>query len=369
VEALTITALGMVSALGCDAATACAAARAGIRRARRLDYFRLRSDGEKESVAGHPVPIVAAGFEGRARLLRLLTAGMADLGSPGGEAAFYLSMPEPHRCFTGIRLVQDDAAREALIGRVGTDEPPREISRDEVQLLLSTAAGHAGWPGRATLRFVSCAGHAGVAEAMERAIADLRSGAVEEAVVGGVDSLLDEDTLQWLQNTGRLKTKGVPAGLQPGEACALVRLRAGRKAGTDDAPLAAVEAVRTAMEPDPFLTGAPSRGTGLVEALSTVAEPDADRAWVICDQNGESYRAAEWGYALCRMAGRFRGLAGSVVWYPAASFGDTGAASGAIAVCLAARAIERGYAPLTPAIVTMCSDGPARGALRIRPPD
>jgi hypothetical protein len=369
---VTVTNFGMATALGCDAATACAAARAGIRRQRRLDYFTARSpvDGKREAVAGHPVSI-AEGFEGSVRLTRLLAAGLTDLqgkaaGQTGG-AGFYLSVPNPYRHWTGAELLTNVEIRRTIASRA-PKKPPDDGLEEQTRALLANAAGLANWPGDATLRFVSCAGHAGTAEALQRAWADLNAGAIQRVVVGGVDTLLEADTLQWLHQCGRLKVRGMPVGLQPGEACALVLLEsAGRK---EDSPLACVEALGMSEESDPLLSGRPSRSSGLVGALQAVAETAGWRtdcgAWLIADQNGETYRATEWGNVLCRFAGQYPAIKESVVWLPAASFGDTGAASGAIALCLAAMAFQRGYAPLPAAMVTMCSDGAKRGALVMR---
>jgi 3-oxoacyl-[acyl-carrier-protein] synthase-1 len=82
--------------------------------------------------------------------------------------------------------------------------------------------------------------------------------------------------------------------------------------------------------------------------------------WVISDLNGEPYRAIDWGNALVR---RIRALAEPVLWCPALWFGDTGAASGAVALCLAARAFERSYAPAPWSLVLSSADGPDRAAV------
>jgi 3-oxoacyl-[acyl-carrier-protein] synthase-1 len=63
---------------------------------------------------------------------------------------------------------------------------------------------------------------------------------------------------------------------------------------------------------------------------------------MICDQNGEPYRADEFGFALVRLSERFSG--GSDFLAPADCWGDVGAASGPLFVALAAAAAERGYA-------------------------
>ena len=67
-----IAAHSMISALGCDVAVACAAARAGLVRAAPIPGLSFTSDvsGEAEPLIAHAVPLLTHGFRGRARLLR-----------------------------------------------------------------------------------------------------------------------------------------------------------------------------------------------------------------------------------------------------------------------------------------------------------
>jgi 3-oxoacyl-[acyl-carrier-protein] synthase-1 len=82
------------------------------------------------------------------------------------------------------------------------------------------------------------------------------------------------------------------------------------------------------------------------------------RMWFVVDQNGEVFRANDWGFGLVRLQGA-SGIdtAQTEVWYPAGSFGDVGAASGAVATCIALRAFERRYAPSPHALVIASGDG------------
>jgi 3-oxoacyl-[acyl-carrier-protein] synthase-1 len=372
---IAITNVGMTCSLGHDAATACAASRAGITRPKRLDYFRVRSpEAGVEQVLGHAAPSIATGFEDRVRLIQLLAAGLGDLrASIGGKlsdfAGFYLSMPSPLRPVTGLALIEheeDRAVRLRICGEAG----PEVLSQSAAQSLVSEAAELAGWPDRPDLRFVSCAGHAGVAEATQHAMTDLRSGAIVGAIVGGVDSLLDYQTLAWLHTTGRLKTSDRPAGLQPGEACALVGLKTMRNIPSRARPpVALIREVWTGVERATLLSGEAPPGNGLSQALMPAADASrqdtAGCAWLITDQNGETYRAVEWGNAVCRVAARYPAFSTAAIWYPALSFGDTGAASGALSICVAAKSFERGYARLASAVVASSSDGPLRAALLV----
>jgi 3-oxoacyl-[acyl-carrier-protein] synthase-1 len=370
---VAITALGMVSALGQDSVTACAASRAGICRSGRLDYFRVRSRDadEVENVIGHAALMITKGFEDDTRLLRLLAAALADLRAslqnrPAIAPPFYLSAPAPLRSFTGVELIQHEELRQSRLRKMA--EPQLEsMPQAAGQALLAKAAELAGWPYHPKLRFVSGSGHTGVAEAVAQALFDLRSGAVSNAVVGGVDSLLDEQTLGWLQATGRLKNAAAPVGVQPGEACALLYIEP-QPVGLGHT-LAFVSDVWISWETGTLLSGHPPVGIGLSQALTQASlragSLATHRTWLITDQNGENYRASEWGATVCRMAARCPAFLDAALWYPAVSFGDTGAASGAVSLCLAARSFNRGYAPSPTAFVSSSSDGPLRAAMLI----
>jgi 3-oxoacyl-[acyl-carrier-protein] synthase-1 len=71
----------------------------------------------------------------------------------------------------------------------------------------------------------------------------------------------------------------------------------------------------------------------------------------------------EWGHALVRLLERWPAVHEPVLWYPATSFGETGAASGPLAVCMAVSAVARGYAPAANAVIASSSDGSGRAAV------
>ena len=379
---LRVTGRGMVAALGHDVHTNAAAVRAGLSGGAELAHFRIRSsvDGRIEPIVGHVVPDFTDGFEGFARLLRIAQGALVDLAratKPAGwgtdRAGFYLSLPDPLRPTTGIMMIADDGERRSAEARA--EEARAEAAESPLELgqrLLRAAARAACWPADPDVRFVSTAGHTGVADAVRVAAADLDAGRVDLAVVGGVDSMVDEDTLAWLQRTGRLKSTGQPDGLPPGEAGAFFVLEpdAGTAPPRAGRALATVRRCATSAEPAPHLEAKVPLGAGLAEAVleAHAGRPgDGGRWWVVGDHNGETYRAMDWGHALSRLRGHDAFFADPVSWFPAEALGDTGAASGAVALCVALSAWERRYAPADAAAVLCAADGPARAALVLAP--
>jgi 3-oxoacyl-[acyl-carrier-protein] synthase-1 len=365
---VTIAAIGMVSSLGADAATSCAAARAGLSRPRVLPNYRIRSEveGDVEPVIGHPAAFLTHGFEGVARLSRLAQASLDSLRATAPQFAwqerphaFYLSVPDPRRNTIGIDPDPEEGEDAGEAGR-----PPIDGAAFAGGV-LSHGAALARWPGEPEVRFASTCGHCGGISALETAVRDLDAGAVEAAVVLAVDSLLDEETLDWLQGAGRLKCDGAPAGLQPGEAGVAILLQASALDGTPR-PATTIRSVATGAEPRSYASGRVSVGEGLCDVLARASrDVSLERAWIVSDHNGETFRATEWGSTLVRLRAVHPAFAQATFWHPAASFGDTGAASALVSVAVAARAFARAYNAAELALVGSASDTGERGALAL----
>ena len=366
----SIHAHSLITSLGHDAATSCAAARAGLSRACAIPEieFTFQVTGEAEPVIAHAVPFLTRGFEGHARLQRLLFAGLSELKKQlnedllrPGPIAFYLSLPDPARTVRGHELLSSDGLRADCIERANElgDEP---ADTEFAHRLLAVAAAQADWPGEINIRYVSLAGHAGGLHCIAMARKELDAGHITTAVIGAADSLLDSETIAWLHSTNRLKLSGMPVGIMPGEASAFLVLSNNPREND-----AEITGVGISTEAKTLWSGATSVGEGLASALEQVAEIAQWKlnspAWVICDQNGEIYRANEWGHTATRLRGAWPALERPIAWMPAASFGDTGSASSLVAICVALQASKRKYAPADSAVVMSSSEGDSRAAL------
>jgi 3-oxoacyl-[acyl-carrier-protein] synthase-1 len=367
-DPIVVIGQGMVSALGLDAATSCAAARAGLRRAQGLEMRVASIDGRAlEPAVGHQVPIITHGFEGAPRLAQLAAAALHDLTSRlpfpiGAGAGLYLSMPSYGRYWTGAELIPDPIAKRFFLEEVEEVRPSLD-DRDWTDKVLSLAMRQAGLTTEIPLRFVTYAGHSGFAEALSAAVDDLRRSYVELALVGGIDSLVDERALNWLRLTGRLKCGANPAGLEPGEGAAFLAVKRGRSAGGPEGPMPGrIDRIAIAEEDGCRLLGQQPTGRALAGCIRAMAE-SPDGLWLVTDHNGEAARAMEFGTAISRMSSPNRH------WLPplltSVAFGDSGAASGALGACLAQSAFLRKYAPAGTAVVASMDDGTQRSAFSI----
>jgi 3-oxoacyl-[acyl-carrier-protein] synthase-1 len=73
------------------------------------------------------------------------------------------------------------------------------------------------------------------------------------------------------------------------------------------------------------------------------------------DLSGEAWKARAWGYAQLRLRDVVAFEHCTNV-FPSLSFGETGAASGVAGVCLAVRALARGYARSNHAVICSIND-------------
>ncbi len=371
-----VAASGMVAALGADVATNCAAARAGLVRSTPIEHYAARSpvEGDIEAVIGHQAGFLTRGFEGETRLVRLVQGALSDLllQSAGvidwnGHERFYVSLPDAHRPWSGLELIANDAARQRRADAYF--ERQRDEAEDDAwgntataRRIVGRGAAAANWPGGEVVpAFVSVAGHAGGLQAVAAALRDLASGATHTTVVLGVESWLDETTLEWLDATGRLKRDAMPVGFQPGEAGVAIAL-ATKAVVRPSTIIRGV--VSEAHEPRALFSGASTVGEALAQVVAQAwAAAPEHVPWVISDQNGEVYRATDWGHAMVRLRAKFAAFADPIVWYPAVTFGDLGAASALAGICVANRAWLRRYAPARSALIVAASDGPSRAAL------
>jgi 3-oxoacyl-(acyl-carrier-protein) synthase len=194
-------------------------------------------------------------------------------------------------------------------------------------------------------RHLAFGAHAGFVATLETATEMVASGRVDRCLVGAMDSCLDPEFLLAAAVKGVLKTPKNPVGFVPGEAAAFALLER-----TADARRAAARPIASftcgPLVPGGFdrFSDKPPDGVVLARAIRSLLATEAGRAdvgLVIGDLNGDDYRARNWGGALPRV--RSRGVTNAPMWIPALGFGETGSAAGAVGLCLAARAMERGH--------------------------
>ncbi|HYO66570.1 MAG TPA: TIGR02270 family protein, partial [Archangium sp.] len=331
---LTITGLGMVSAIGDGVVASCAASRAGLIRISPLEDVQVWDPYEKqlEPSRGHSIPWVTEGFSGLGRLAALATQALVELRDQAkldkrSRCALYLAAPSD---FYRLRIEEME------------NLPPRHALRlaEYQQHLLPTILASAGLPITPKVQPLLF-GELGFLQALQDSFRQFEAGHVDACIIGGVDSLVEPQLVDALDFLGLLKTPENPVGFLPGEAAAFMLVERGEVALRRGArPMAVLEASSVQAEPFHRLSRTPALGSSLAQCIrdTLVRLPDRGEQTrlVIASLNGDAYRASDWGHALVRLRAD-RLLNHASEWYPAASFGEIGAATGPTGVCMAVR--------------------------------
>ena len=209
---------------------------------------------------------------------------------------------------------------------------------------------------------VNSFGHAGGLYCMEQALSLLQSGKSQFCLIGGVDSYLDPETLEWLDALEQLHSETTIWGFCPGEGAGFCLLTSTDRAASLGLPIAMeIISAASAKEANPIKTQTVCIGQGLSEAFKkSLAHLPRDNQidHTICDMNGEPYRGNEYGFAVLRSPGKFADEADFMT--PADCWGDVGAASGPLFAILATSAANKGYAPGPHTFLWASSEGGLR---------
>lgn len=359
-EGVAITGLGMISSLGYDAVTSYASSRAGLTRPKVFDDFQVLDEDSLEMVGitVHSIANGCDGFSGVGRLCWIANNAFEDLTSQMKgqqldlqKTGLFLSIPNLSR------VMDDDELEE--IDRAFEKQQLGEAIVKSISVFNKIEFIHSN------IQFYD-SGHTGVLEALDQANRCIISGEIDHCFIGGVDTLLDKDTLAWLENAKRLKTPENPAGLFPGEAGIFILLEKVETALSRGACIQAlVSATAISNEKNTLADNeTPATGNGLTDS-STQALKHSN--WMradllIQDHNGELYRANELSNFLCKLSTTID-TSQLTVWYPSISFGDTHAASGGVSVGMGLRAFARNYAGTAEILIASSSDEHVRASV------
>ena len=334
-----LSAVGLCTALGDSALAVTAAVRARLSRFREWpDYPCLAADPPRPGKPFYAVVAHTNVPRGQDVPLRLLTRAMQDLVSSADlvredleGASFWVAIPEreaPQRAAWGA----------AIASSVGLE-----------------AAGSAR---------VVTGGHATMLALLGAASREIAANPDMAIVVAGADSLVHPDVLPRLDESGRLKSHRNLDGFIPGEGAAAVLVEGRKRAEARGAViLAEIEGCGLAAEPRTIESGDPPSGEALTKCIQDACAAGGPPPWVLCDMNGESYRAKEWALARVRARPLLDGV--RKLWHPADGYGDVGTATGGALVALSAAALGRRVSPAPRALLLAGSDDGARAAVTL----
>ncbi|MER9300047.1 beta-ketoacyl synthase [Mesorhizobium sp. M0621] len=343
-DTIVVIGVGARTPLGFDAASSAAAVRAGLSGIQDHPYM-IDRFGERMKVTRDVG--VDAGLTGPDRAVEIAV-------SPALEALRPLLTAAPT---TKVTLVLSTGeARPGQLEGFGAQVDSGLRKRLGQYIILEGGGSTAG-------------GHAGGLLAIYHACKLLREGRSAACLAGGVDTYLEPETLEWLDENEQLHSEGNIYGFCPGEAagfCLLATMRTARSLGLQ--PLLEIVGTSTSSEENLIKTETVVLGEGLGAAFcdlfATAPIDPVDR--IICDMNGERYRGNEYGFAVIRNPGRFKDAADFET--PADCWGDVGAASGPLFVSLVAEAELRGYQNGPLSLIWASSESGARAAVLLGGP-
>jgi 3-oxoacyl-[acyl-carrier-protein] synthase-1 len=340
-KGISIVGLGARTALGAGVAPTLAAVRAGIPGFEAHPYM-IDKAGERMIVA--QASYLAMDSRGARRFVELAVPAAI-------EALQVLKASVPSRLPPIPVLLGIPAPRP---GR------PESLARDLAAALKGIADGPAPLAEPETFPL----GHAAGLWMLTKAAAILQSQRSEFCLVGGVESYMDAETLEWVDANDQLHSESNSWGFVPGEAAGFCLLASPAAVTRYKlASLAQVHAWGTGREPNLIRTETVCLGKGLTEAFRSALAglPPGQRVnHMVCDMNGEPYRADEFGFTVARTGGRFDDAADYSA--PADCWGDVGAASVPLFAALVAVAAAKGCAAGPRTLIWASSEAGERGA-------
>jgi len=338
---MCIVGLGACTSVGLNAAATAAAVRAGISGFEEHPFM-INQEGDPYMLA--MVPSIDPALTGAERYIALSTSALHEALAPlqqlaqkKNEVKMIVALPE-------VRPGLPDDLGEKLAAHI-TTQSNEHYSIEDVRIAFN--------------------GHAAGLMAIESARKHLAKGECEFYLAGGIDSYIDPDTLDWVEENEQLHVPSNAWGFIPGEAACFCLICSVDIANKYRLPVKAqLVAISTAHEKNKIKTETVCIGEGLTEAVKGVVSglPENTKIdYTICDQNGEAYRADEFGFMLARLSKYFADPSDYMA--PADCWGDVGAASGPLFVNLITSAFEKRYAKGSYTLLWTSSEGGERTAV------
>lgn len=334
---LYVSAAGAITALGHDARRTVASLRSGLDRFKETPFW---GTGE-EALQAAPIESYAEGLGGMYRY----------------EA---LALKALRPCLEGLSPNE----RERTVVFLGLPRPDRPGVPDNLAPTLQrTLASSLDVPPEAVHPVLL--GRASVFWSLKKAQELLQRTGLHACVVGGVDSLVNANSLHGLLDAGLLKEEW--DGFIPGEAAAFIRVTRVPGIGCWGGSAVALAGVGTATETADGTAENPLVGVGVRaafrSAMNDAGLPESEVHLCINDVNGARAAFEDEAMGWIRF---FRSPRENLdVWHPASYIGETGAAVGAIELIWGSAALELGFSP-GPGILASASDAELRTAVFMR---
>lgn len=312
-QPIAVTATGMVTGVGLNTVSSCAAIRAAIDNFQETRFM----DAGGEWIQGCEVPL-AKPWRGTRKLAKMLAMALSECAE---EA-------------------QINLAQVPIIICLAEKERPGRVENLANKVLFETQE-ELGIQFHNNSSFVEH-GRVGGLVAMKQARSILYETTTEQVIVAGVDSLLTAPALRYYEEAERLLTSVNSNGFIPGEGACVIALQ---KPVSSDQPQMLCMGLGFSVEQATIDSELPLRADGLVaaikESLLDARTTMESLDFRIVDVSGEQYWFKESSLALLRTL--HTPQEEFDIWHPADCIGEIGAAIGPAIFIHAKHACEKGY--------------------------
>jgi 3-oxoacyl-[acyl-carrier-protein] synthase-1 len=325
----------MVTAVGFNSPASCAAIRAGIRNVNKTNLW----DSESGTSLSAGRVLLPHWWVGLGKLAELVAPAVheclvAAQPIPATDVPILLGVSSPERPFRFAGL--DEQILGEIEYRLGFQLHPAShiIARDHVSVVV------------------------GLREAQKL----ISAGQAPCCIVAAVDSLVQQDLVEYFLDKRRLLTPMNSNGFSPGEAGSAVLVVPGSDTLAEKLEILGMG---MAHENASIESEEPLRGTGLAQVIGEAFREGAltieDVDYRITDLNGEHYKFKEMVFAMMRYERKPKPKLFDL-WHPIENIGDVGAAIGPIVLGVALHASQKGYGIGPTVLCTLGNDDGERAA-------
>jgi 3-oxoacyl-[acyl-carrier-protein] synthase I len=335
---LAIKASGMVTAVGFNSPSSCAAIRAGIRGVNESHLW----DAESGVHLGVGKVYLPHWWDSLSKL--------ADLVAPAIQECVKAAAPVPG---------------ENIPIFLGVSTPTRRARpADLEQHILAELQERFSFRLHPRSEVIARA-HISVAIGLQKVARCFSQEQLAFCIVAGVDSLIDQELANFYLSQRRLLTPKNSNGFVLGEAgsAVLVSIASGPESRLE------VLGIGVAREKAPIESEEPLRGGGLIEAVGHAIHNAGlsfdDLQYRITDLNGEHYKFKEMVFLMLRCERKVKPKLFDL-WHPIEYIGDVGAAIGPIVMGVTLHASEKAYGVGPTVLCTFGNDDGERAAIVAR---
>lgn len=371
-SALAITGFSMVTPLGLDGATSCAAARAGISRTTSLPHLTVvhPETFELEPVSVMEVPCITEGFTGLGRLTILGSYALRQLLTdfpiqPKSRTGLFVNLSSS---FFMAQAEENEAKENRLPFQIQHSNTTQRTQKFEQKIISNILAL---LPLSCSITRTCSQDQIGFIKALQWASVVLQQNKAERCIIGGVDSLVETSLLHTFNKAGVLKTPSQSNGFIAGEGAGFLMLERLETARRRRAPILGIIPIWTESAEPFHRLDEDKRALGVAMSQSVqqilASLPDRGRnlSYILSALNGDAYRATDWGYATIRTKAQFPDFGNQEIHHPVIHFGETNAAHAFLTTGLALRGFARQYLPPS-ILVALQNDHGERGTFLIQ---